>query len=108
MAQAMGVTKQQVAQIWAAAGLKPHRLRTFKISRDPRFAEKVVDVVGLYMNPPDNALVLYVDEKTQIQASIARNRCCLSVPGRSNVELTTISETGPSAFTLRWTLLRDG
>lgn len=68
MAQAMGVTKQQVAQIWTAAGLKPHRLRTFKISRDPRFAEKVVDVVGLYMNPPDKALVLSVDEKTQIQA----------------------------------------
>jgi transposase len=68
MAEAMGVTKQQVAQIWASAGLKPHRLRTFKISRDPRFAEKVVDVVGLYMNPPDNALVLSVDEKTQIQA----------------------------------------
>ena len=68
MAQAMGVTKQQVAQVWAAAGLKPHRLRTFKISRDPRFAEKVVDVVGLYMTPPDNALILSVDEKTQIQA----------------------------------------
>ena len=68
MAQAMGVTKQQVAQIWASAGLKPHRLKTFKISRDPRFAEKVVDVVGLYMSPPDNALVLSVDEKTQIQA----------------------------------------
>lgn len=68
MAQAMGVTKQQVAQIWKAAGLKPHRLKTFKISRDPEFAEKVVDVVGLYMNPPDSALVLSVDEKTQIQA----------------------------------------
>lgn len=56
-------------QIWKASGLKPHRLETFKISDDdPEFAEKVVDVVGLYMNPPDNALVLCVDEKTQIQA----------------------------------------
>lgn len=68
MAQAMNVTKQQVAQIWSSAGLKPHRVKTFKISRDPRFAEKVVDVVGLYMSPPANALVLSVDEKTQIQA----------------------------------------
>ena len=63
MAQAMGVTKQQVAQIWASAGLKPHRLKTFKISRG--FAEKVVDVVGLYMNPPDNALVLSVDRRSK-------------------------------------------
>lgn len=58
----------QVAQVWAAADLKPHRLKTFKISNDPHFADKVVDVVGLYLNPPDNALVLSVDEKTQIQA----------------------------------------
>ena len=48
--------------------LKPHRLRTFKVSNDPRFAEKVIDVVGLYLDPPDNALVLSVDEKTQVQA----------------------------------------
>lgn len=68
MAVAAKVTKHQVAQVWAAAGLKPHRVKSFKISRDPRFAEKVVDVVGLYMNPPENALVLSVDEKTQIQA----------------------------------------
>jgi len=68
MAKAAGVTPYQVAQVWSAAGLKPHRLRTFKISDDPAFAEKVVDVVGLYMNRPDNALVLSVDEKTQIQA----------------------------------------
>lgn len=68
MAVAAKVTKHQVGQVWAAAGLKPHRVKSFKISRDPRFAEKVVDVVGLYMNPPENALVLSVDEKTQIQA----------------------------------------
>lgn len=68
MANAIGVSRHQVREVWLAAGLKPHRVKTFKISRDPKFAEKVVDVVGLYMNPPENALVLSVDEKTQIQA----------------------------------------
>lgn len=68
MAEAAGVTRHQVAEIWKAAGLKPHRVRTFKISTDPQFAEKVVDVVGLYMSSPANALVLSMDEKTQIQA----------------------------------------
>ena len=68
MAKAAGVTAWQVQQIWKAADLKPHRLQTFKISNDPEFADKVIDVVGLYMNPPDNALILSVDEKTQIQA----------------------------------------
>jgi transposase len=68
MAKAAGITTWQVRQVWDAAALKPHRLKTFKISNDPEFAEKVIDVVGLYMNPPDNAVVLSVDEKTQIQA----------------------------------------
>ncbi len=68
MAKAAGITVWQVRQIWKASDLKPHRLKTFKISNDPAFAEKVIDVVGLYMNPPDNAMVLSVDEKTQIQA----------------------------------------
>ena len=68
MAKAAGVTTWQVRQIWEAADLKPHRLKTFKISNDPEFANKVIDVVGLYMNPPDNAIILSVDEKTQIQA----------------------------------------
>jgi transposase len=68
MAKAAGITTWQVRQIWDAADLKPHRLKTFKISNDPEFADKVIDVVGLYMNPPDNAVVLSVDEKTQIQA----------------------------------------
>ena len=68
MAKAAGVTTWQVRQIWESAELKPHRLKTFKISNDPQFADKVVDVVGLYLNPPDHAMVLCVDEKTQIQA----------------------------------------
>ena len=68
MAKYAGVSQWQVRQIWEAADLKPHRLKSFKISNDPRFAEKVIDVVGLYLNPPDGAVVLSVDEKTQIQA----------------------------------------
>ena len=68
MAKYAGVTTWQVRQIWEAADLKPHRIQKFKISNDPQFAEKVIDVVGLYINPPDNAIVLSVDEKTQIQA----------------------------------------
>lgn len=68
MSQYAQISTWQVRQIWGAADLKPHRLKTFKVSNDPQFAEKVVDVVGLYMDPPNNALVLSVDEKTQIQA----------------------------------------
>lgn len=68
MARYAEVTPWQVRQIWKAADLRPHRLKTFKISNDPEFANKVIDVVGLYMNPPENAVVLSVDEKTQIQA----------------------------------------
>ena len=68
MPREAAITVWQVQQIWQAAGLKPHRLKTFKFSTDPEFAEKVTDIVGLYMNPPENALVLSVDEKTQIQA----------------------------------------
>jgi transposase len=68
MAKAMGISRTSVQRIWAEAGLKPHLLRRFKISTDPQFEEKVTDVVGLYLNPPDRALVLCVDEKSQIQA----------------------------------------
>lgn len=68
MAKYAGTTTWQVRQIWEQAGVRPHLYKTFKLSRDPRFAEKVIDVVGLYMSPPDAAMVLSVDEKTQIQA----------------------------------------
>lgn len=68
MASHAGISEWQVRQIWNAFDIKPHLTKTFKISNDPEFAEKVVDVVGLYMNPPSNAVVLSVDEKTQIQA----------------------------------------
>src|SRR4249920_2790626 len=68
MAKAVGVSHRSVQRVWSGAGLKPHLVRTFKLSNDPNFAAKVVDVVGLYMNPPERALVLCVDEKSQIQA----------------------------------------
>jgi transcriptional regulator with XRE-family HTH domain/transposase len=68
MAQAEGVSKSTVSNIWRSHNLKPHRIKSFKLSRDALFMEKLTDVVGLYLNPPDQALVLCVDEKTQIQA----------------------------------------
>lgn len=68
MAKAQGVSEATIRRIWKQHNLKPHRLETFKLSRDKRFIEKLHDVVGLYLNPPDKALVLCVDEKSQIQA----------------------------------------
>src|ERR671924_193085 len=64
----LGVSPPAISRIWRAFGLKPHLVDTFKLSTDPQFVEKVRDVVGLYLNPPERALVLCVDEKTQIQA----------------------------------------
>jgi len=68
MAQSQGVGKSTVNNIWRAHNLQPHRTETFKLSRDPKFLEKMTDVVGLYLNPPQQAIVLCVDEKSQIQA----------------------------------------
>ena len=68
MAKTQGVSEATVRRIWKQHGLRPHHVATFKVSRDPRFVEKLTDVVGLYLNPPDKALVLCVDEKSQIQA----------------------------------------
>ncbi len=68
MAKAQGVSPASVQRIWDAHGLKPHRVKAFKLSNDPLFSEKLTDVVGLYLNPPEKALVLCVDEKSQIQA----------------------------------------
>lgn len=68
MAAATGMSQTAVSRIWRAFGLKPHRVEDFKLSPDPLFVEKVRDVVGLYLNPPDAAVVLCVDEKTQVQA----------------------------------------
>ena len=68
LAKATGLSRMTISRIWQAFGLQPHRTDTFKLSPDPLLIDKVRDIVGLYMNPPDHALVLCVDEKTQIQA----------------------------------------
>lgn len=68
MAAAVGVSEATVRRIWHAHGLKPHLVRTFKVSKDPQFAEKLETMVGLYLNPPEHAMVFCVDEKSQIQA----------------------------------------
>jgi|SRR5215212_11196 transposase len=68
MAREVGLTQTAVSRIWRAFGLQPHRQDAFKLSKDPLFVEKVHDVVGLYVNPPERAVVLCVDEKSQIQA----------------------------------------
>jgi transposase len=68
MAKAQGVSPATVQRVWSARGLKPHLVKTFKLSNDKRFEEKLVDVVGLYLDPPDKAVVLCMDEKSQIQA----------------------------------------
>ncbi|MDJ0358627.1 IS630 family transposase, partial [Paenarthrobacter sp. PH39-S1] len=68
MAAKVGVSPAQVQRIWAARGLKPHLVGSFKLSNDPQFEEKLIDVVGLYLNPPEKAIVLCMDEKSSIQA----------------------------------------
>jgi transposase len=68
LATELGVTQSMVSRVWRANGLKPHLVKTFKVSNDPNFEEKLRDIVGLYLNPPENALVLSADEKTSIQA----------------------------------------
>ena len=82
MAKAAGVSHRSVQRIWAAHGLKPHRVRTFKLSNDPKFAAKVQDVVGLYVDPPEHALVLSVDEKSHVwMARLARKEIVLTQTG---------------------------
>jgi transposase len=82
LARSLGESKSSIARIWRAFGLQPHRCETFKLSTDPLFVDKVRDIVGLYMNPPERALVLCVDEKTQIQA-LARTQPLLPLrPGQ--------------------------
>ena len=82
MARTVGVSRATVQRVWSDNGLKPHRTRTFKVSSDPRFVEKLVDVVGLYLHPPEHALVLSCDEKSQIQALDRTQKSLPMFPGR--------------------------
>ena len=83
MARAAGVGRSTVHKVWQARGLKPHLVETFKLSNDPAFEDKLVDVVGLYLNPPDNAVVLSVDEKSQVQALDRTQPSLPMKPGRA-------------------------
>jgi transposase len=83
MANAQGVSPATVQRIWDAHNLKPHRVETFKLSNDKRFVEKLTDVVGLYLNPPEKAIVLCVDEKSQIQALDRTQPSLPMKPGRA-------------------------
>ena len=82
MAAVIGCSKATIQRVWRDNGLKPHRVKTFKVSNDPKFAEKLVDVVGLYLNPPEHALVLSCDEKSQIQALDRTQKSLPMFPGR--------------------------
>jgi transposase len=83
MAKAQGVSRATVQRIWSARGLKPHLVRTFKLSNDKQFEEKLVDVVGLYLSPPEGAVVLSVDEKSQCQALDRTQPSLPMIPGRA-------------------------
>jgi transposase len=82
MAAALGVSKDTVQRVWRDHGLKPHRTKSFKVSHDPHFAEKLVDIVGLYLDPPEHTLVLSCDEKSQIQALDRTQKSLPLFPGR--------------------------
>ncbi|WP_460829485.1 IS630 family transposase [Nocardioides hungaricus] len=83
MAERVGVSPATVQRIWSELGLQPHRVDSFKVSNDPRFTEKLIDVVGLYLDPPEKAIVLCMDEKSQIQA-LDRTQATLPMrPGRA-------------------------
>jgi transposase len=83
MAKQVGVSPATVQRIWSDLGLQPHRVETFKVSKDPRFEDKLIDVVGLYLNPPEKAIVLCMDEKSQIQALDRTQASLPMVPGRA-------------------------
>ena len=76
MAARQGVSKSTINNIWQSHNLKPHRVKTFKLSRDAKFLEKLTDVVGLYLNPPQQAIVLWWTKRAKSRHWIARNRAC--------------------------------
>src|SRR5438477_1157352 len=82
MAEKAGLSQTAIVRIWHAFGLQPHRVENFKLSKDPQFVEKVRDVVGLYLDPPDRAIVLCVDEKSQVQAVDRTQPIQPVLPGR--------------------------
>ena len=103
LARALGMSQTAVSRIWRAFGLKPHLVETFKLSTDPQFIDKVRDVVGLYLHPPQAALVLCVDEKTSVQA-LDRTAPILPLrPGTPSGPPTTTPAMAPPTCMPPWT-----
>jgi transposase len=104
LARQLGRSQPAISRIWRALGLKPHLVDTFKLSSDPLFIDKVRDVVGLYLNPPEAAMALWVDQKTSVQG-LDRTApilpCCQEPPSGP---VTTMSATAPPTWTPRWML----
>src|SRR6266508_3347758 len=98
MAAATGISSATVQRIWSARGLQPHRVDTFKLSNDKRFEEKLVDVVGLYLNPPDKAVVLCADEKSQIQALDRTQPSLPMKPGRAGTKAHDFQRNGTATL----------
>jgi len=102
LAEAVGLSQRAVVRIWRAFGLQPHRTETFKLSTDPFFVEKVRDIVAVYMHPPEHAVVLSVDEKSQVQA-LDRTQPILPLrPGLPNSAHTITSAMAPPHYLPRW------
>jgi len=95
MAKAVGISVSSVQRIWRAHGLQPHRVRRFKLSNDPQFVAKLRDIVGLYVNPPDHAIVLSIDEKSQIQALDRTQPGLPMKKGAPQPSRTTTSDMAP-------------
>ena len=101
MAAAAGVSISSVQQVWSARGLKPHRVETFKLSDDPQFEAKLLDVVGLYLDPPASAIVLCVDEKSSVQALDRTQASLPMVKGRGQTMTHDYIATAPPACSPR-------
>src|SRR5665647_2395033 len=98
MAKAVGVSPATVQRIWSGRGLKPHLVKTFKLSNDPAFEEKLIDVVGLYLNPPEQAVVLCMDEKTSIQALDRTQASLPMTKGRAGTTTSDYKRNGTTTL----------
>jgi len=98
MAKQSGLSHSTIGRIWRAFGLKPHRSETFQLSNDPLFVEKVRDIVGLYLNPPESAVVLCVDEKSQVQALNRMQPALPMMTGRPEMQTHTYVRNGTTAL----------
>jgi len=98
MAKQSGLSHSTIGRIWRAFGLKPHRSETFQLSKDPLFVEKVRDIVGLYMDPPEHAVVLCVDEKSQVQALNRSQPVLPMLPARPELQTHTYVRHGTTAL----------